>query len=86
MRAIVIQADAAGDEVRVKLCLTRRANQFGKIAPGKRLAPRKTDLQNAKCGGFTYDPFPLFRRELAFTIAAALWAAWRLAQRSGYRV
>jgi hypothetical protein len=64
-QAIVIQADAAGNEVRVKLCLTRRANQFGEIAPGQRFASGKTDLQNAKRGGFTDDPVPFSRRELA---------------------
>ena len=40
-------------------------NQFGEIAPGKRFASGKTDLQNAKRGGFTDDPVPFFCRELA---------------------
>jgi hypothetical protein len=86
MQAIVIQADAAGDEVRVNVCLMRAANQFDEIAPGKWFASGKTDLQNAKRGSSTNDPFPFFCRELAITVAAARWAAWRFAQRSGYGV
>jgi hypothetical protein len=65
MHAIVIEADAAGDEVRVKVYLTRCANQFCEIPSSKWFASGKTDLQDAKRGGFTNDPFPLFRRELA---------------------
>jgi hypothetical protein len=42
-------------------------------------ASGKTDLQNAKRGGFTDHPFPFLRRELAIKVAA-------FAQRSGYRV
>ena len=75
---LAAQGNAAGDEVRVKLCLTRRANQFGEIAPGKRFASGKTDLQNAKRGGFTNDPFPFFRRELAVICCSV-----RCPQRSG---
>ena len=75
---IVIQADAAGDEVGVKLCLTRRANQFGEIAPSKRFASGKTDLQNAKRGGFTNDPLPFFGRELAIVCCSV-----RCPQRNG---
>ena len=37
----------------------------GEIAPGKWFASGKTDLQNAKRGGFTNDPFPFLGRELA---------------------
>jgi hypothetical protein len=65
MHAIVIQADAAGDEVRIKVCLTRSANQFCEIAPSKWFASGKTDLQNAKPGRFVNDAFPFFCRELA---------------------
>src|SRR5204862_2474066 len=63
-----------------------RANQFCEIAPGKWFASGKTDLQNAKRGGLVNDPFPFFCRELAISVAAALWAAWRFALRSGYRI
>jgi hypothetical protein len=38
---------------------------LAEIAPGKWFAAGKTDLQNAKPGGFTNDAGPFFRRELA---------------------
>src|SRR5215510_314852 len=83
---MVIQADATGDEICVKFCLTRLANQFDEIVPRKWLASGKTDLQNTKRRGFTNDPFPFFRRKLTISVATALRTAGRFAQRSGYRV
>ncbi len=43
--AIVVQTDAAGDEIGVKIRFARCANQIGQITPGERFASRKTDLQ-----------------------------------------
>src|SRR4029077_482911 len=78
MHAIVIQTNAAGDEVRIKLCLTRRMNQFDEIAAGKWFASGKTDLQNAKRGCITNDALPFFRRELTIVCCSV-----RCPQRSG---
>ena len=74
----MINTDAAGDEVRVKLCLTRRANQFDEIAPSKWFASGKADLQNAKRSGLANDTLPFFRRELAVACCSV-----RCPQRSG---
>ena len=83
---IVVQADAAGNEVSVKLCFTRPANQVNEIMSGKWFASRKTDLQNTKRGSFTNDPFPFLRRELAIPVAAVLRAARSFTNRSAERV
>ena len=57
-RAIVIQADTTRDEIGVKLCLARGANDFREVAPGEWFAAGKPDLQNAQRGCFTKDAVP----------------------------
>ena len=57
-QTIVIQTDAAGDEVRVKVCLACCANQIGQVTPGEWFASRKTNLQYTKVSCFTNYAFP----------------------------
>src|SRR6266404_108279 len=52
VRAIFIQTYATRDEVGVKVCLSRAANEFCQIMPDKRFASGKTNLQYAESGGF----------------------------------
>src|SRR5207253_279763 len=61
-----VQTDTARDEICVKPCLARAANEFGQIAPDERLTARETDLQHAKLGRFTKHAMPFIRRQ--FTV------------------
>src|SRR2546430_6443196 len=46
-QTIVIQTDAAGDEVRVKVCLACCANQIGQVTPGEwRSEEHTSELQS----------------------------------------
>ena len=86
VHAFVIQADAAGDEIGVKVCSPRGTDKLGQVRSNKWFASGKTDLQNAECSGFTNDPFPFVGSEFAVAVADDLRVARRFAQRSGYRV
>jgi len=60
--AIVIQTYATRDKVRVKLCLSRAANELCQIVPDKRFASGKTNLQYAESGGFAKHAAPFVGR------------------------
>src|ERR1051326_5932298 len=82
----MMQADAAGDQVGVKVRVARSANQFGQVRPNKWFAAGKTNLQHAQRSGFPNDAPPFVGGELPVAVAATLWATRRFAQRSGYRI
>ena len=65
MHAIVIQADAAGDKVRVKTRLAGCANQVGEITPAERFASGETDLQDTERGRFTNYARPFIGSQFA---------------------
>src|SRR5438477_117120 len=68
-QTIVIQTDAAGDEVRVKVCLACCANQIGQVTPGEWFASRKTNLQYTKVSCVTNYAFPF--------VGGKFGVAWR---------
>src|SRR4029077_16543436 len=59
-----VQTDTARNEIRVKFCLARAANEFGQVAPNERFTARETDLQHAKLSRFTKHAAPFIRRQL----------------------
>jgi hypothetical protein len=62
VRAILIQTYATRDEVGVKVCLSRAANEVCQIMPDKRFAPGKTNLQYAETCGFANHAAPFVGR------------------------
>src|SRR6266446_8154626 len=58
-----VQTDTARDEICVKFCLARAANEFGQIASNERFTAGETDLQHAKLGRFTKHAVPFIDRQ-----------------------
>src|SRR4029077_18049117 len=64
--AVIIEADAAGDQIRVEIRLARGVNKLGQIPTNKWFASGKTNLQHAECRGVANDPLPLVGSEFGF--------------------
>ncbi len=54
------QPNAGGDEVGVKICLTRAGQQLGQVASGSRFTAREVHMQNAHRGGLLKHADPGF--------------------------